>query len=98
MRGQGIRGTRVLAILLLLAVSLASSAAGAGEIRGHGPTVTEAEQAPTLLFLLTVLMTVARNTSADHAGTISDPAAMERAPILLYADAEDSKDWMRGCD
>ena len=95
MRDQGNRAIRVFVFALVLAISLASSAAGAGEVRNPRPTVT-AEQAPVLLFLLTALLTAARIKSMDAATMISDPATLEQAPVLLYADAEDAKDWMRG--
>ena len=97
MRDQGNRAIRVFVFALLLAITLASSAAGAGEVRNPSPTVT-AERAPVLLLLLAALLAAARTKSVDAATMISDPATMEPAPVLLYADAEDAKDWMRGSD
>ena len=75
---QGKRAIQVLALVLAIAASFAPGAAGAAELRDSERAAPTVEQAPVLLFLLTVLLSTPRTMSADAAGMMSDPASPER--------------------
>jgi hypothetical protein len=90
------RARIALAFAMFLSTSLMPAVAGAGEFHDR-PAVTAANQQQALLFLLTML-TVAKTTVAHADQFISGYSVSGHSSQLLYADAQDSKDWVHGAD
>ena len=96
MSGRGYRATIALALALFASMVLMPATASAGEYRDQ-PSMSAVNQQQALLYLLTML-TVAKTTisHADH--LMAGYVGLSQPARILYADAQDSKDWVHGAD
>jgi hypothetical protein len=96
MSGRGYRAIIALALALCVSTSLTPTVASAGEYRDQ-PSMSAANQQQALLFLLTML-TMAKTTVSHADQLMAGYVGTNQQARLLYADAQDSKDWVRGAD
>jgi hypothetical protein len=96
MSGRGYRATIALTLALCVSTVLTPTVASAGEYRDQ-PSMSVANQQQALLFLLTML-TVAKTTISHADQLMAGYVGTSQPARVLYADAQDSKDWVHGAD
>ena len=96
MPSRGRRARIALVFALFLSSSFMSAAANAGEYHDQS-SMSGANQQQALLFLLTML-TVAKSTIAHADQFVAGYTGTNGPERVLYADAQESKDWVHGAD